>query len=120
MLDGAVGVRREPLAQGPPGIDDEIAGQLVAGALQRGEEDVEAPAREVVVEQVAGDPGALGDVVEREARVALLGRDGERGPRELRAPLRRREPAGASACLRLSAHRREDLGIFTICQLDES
>ena len=74
------------------GIDDEIAGQLVAGALQGGQEEVEAPAREVVVEQVAGDSGALADIVEREARVALLGRDREGRLRELRAALLRREP----------------------------
>ena len=88
------------------GIDDEVAGQLVAGALQRGEEHVQAPAREVVVEQVARHPGALGDVVERQPGVALLGRDGERRPRELGAPLRGRQPPwGLSVSWSLIARR---------------
>ena len=117
VLDRALGVGGEPLGQRLARIDDEVAGQLVAGALQRGEEHVQAPAREVVVEQVARHPGALGDVVERQPGVALLGRDGEGRPHELGAPLRGRQPPrNRWSHWSLTT---PDLGIFTICQVYE-
>ncbi len=73
VLDHAADVRRRPLRQRDRLVGDPLAGEAAPGLLSDGDDDVGAPAREVVVEEVAGDVGAGGDLIEREVRQAALG-----------------------------------------------
>jgi len=66
VLDEHREVARAAVLEGEGLVGDEVGGEQLAGALDRGQEEVELAAREVAVERGAGDAGALGDLLERQ------------------------------------------------------
>src|SRR5437879_10010042 len=73
MLKEANEVGRDPLIERDRLIGHPTVGELMTSALSDREHDVFPPAREVVIEQIARDPGPIRDLVEREPGYSVLG-----------------------------------------------